>query len=186
MGWANKATIAAGVLLVAVVMAYVYDGVDLRSDISFTQNYLRLYGSSIYGSATPSPGSEPTKLTISRGLPLARRNIRTGGKSTRHWGGCHRVAQRLTKPDSKENARSSHSCPKHNKGLDAEMGRMWVCWGDLRTECITPEELRSTFTKLQALILSRSRLHNGGNHFLANFPDIFQRLAESRYQISPT
>ena len=30
----------------------------------------------------------------------------------------------------------------HNKGLDAERGRMWVCWGDLKTECITHEELQ--------------------------------------------
>jgi hypothetical protein len=30
----------------------------------------------------------------------------------------------------------------HNKGLEAERGRMWVCWGDLRTGPITHAELK--------------------------------------------
>ena len=31
----------------------------------------------------------------------------------------------------------------HNKGLYARLGRVWVCWGDLRTEYIKVEDLRA-------------------------------------------
>ena len=31
----------------------------------------------------------------------------------------------------------------HNKGLYARLGCVWVCWGDLRTECIKIEDLRA-------------------------------------------
>lgn len=30
----------------------------------------------------------------------------------------------------------------HNDGLLASMGRVWVCWGDLRTEYLPREELQ--------------------------------------------
>ncbi len=30
----------------------------------------------------------------------------------------------------------------HNKGLIAEKGQSWVCWGDLRTEYIKTDDLR--------------------------------------------
>src|SRR5947207_13399943 len=35
----------------------------------------------------------------------------------------------------------------HSKGLDAERGRMWVCWGDFRTGPITLEELKEHLNK---------------------------------------
>jgi hypothetical protein len=31
----------------------------------------------------------------------------------------------------------------HNKGLYAQLGRVWVCWGDLRTEYIRSEDLQA-------------------------------------------
>jgi hypothetical protein len=31
----------------------------------------------------------------------------------------------------------------HNRGLLAEMGRQWVCWGDLRTEYISSKRLKA-------------------------------------------
>src|SRR5262249_2714132 len=35
----------------------------------------------------------------------------------------------------------------HSKGMDAERGRMWVCWGDLRTGPITLEKLKEHMNK---------------------------------------
>jgi len=32
----------------------------------------------------------------------------------------------------------------HNRGLLAEMGRQWVCWGDLRTEYISSRRLKAS------------------------------------------
>ncbi len=32
----------------------------------------------------------------------------------------------------------------HNRGLYARLGRVWVCWGDLRTEYIKIEDLRAS------------------------------------------
>ena len=43
------------------------------------------------------------------------------------------------KPDPKDNARLILAY--HNKGLSARLGRVWVCWGDLRTEYIRIEDL---------------------------------------------
>ena len=50
------------------------------------------------------------------------------------------------KPDPKDNA--SLVLTYNNAGLFAKLGRVWVCWGDLRTEYVKEEVLRS---KLQHL-----------------------------------
>jgi hypothetical protein len=50
------------------------------------------------------------------------------------------------KPDRSENAAAVLAY--HNKGLFARLGRVWVCWGDLRTEYVKDAVLRE---KLQAL-----------------------------------
>jgi hypothetical protein len=50
------------------------------------------------------------------------------------------VCPKNLKPDPKANAHVILCY--HSKGLDAERGRMWVCWGDLRTGPIKHEELK--------------------------------------------
>jgi hypothetical protein len=45
------------------------------------------------------------------------------------------------KADPKDNA--GLILAYHNKGLYARLGRVWVCWGDLRTEYIKIEDLRA-------------------------------------------
>jgi hypothetical protein len=45
------------------------------------------------------------------------------------------------KPDPKDNAHLVLAY--HNQGLFARLGRVWVCWGDLRTEYVKAGELRS-------------------------------------------
>ena len=49
------------------------------------------------------------------------------------------------KPDPKDNGHAILCY--HAKGADAENGRMWVCWGDLRTGPITLEELNEHLNK---------------------------------------
>ena len=45
------------------------------------------------------------------------------------------------KADPKDNA--GLILAYHNKGLYARLGRVWVCWGDLRTEYIKIEDLKA-------------------------------------------
>ena len=45
------------------------------------------------------------------------------------------------KPDPKENGGAILAY--HNKGLLASMGRVWVCWGDLRTDYIKSVDLQA-------------------------------------------
>jgi hypothetical protein len=51
------------------------------------------------------------------------------------------VRHKNLKADPKDNA--GLILAYHNKGLYARLGRVWVCWGDLRTECIKVEDLRA-------------------------------------------
>jgi hypothetical protein len=45
------------------------------------------------------------------------------------------------KPNPKENA--ALVMTYNNAGLFSKLGRVWVCWGDLRTEYVKEEELRT-------------------------------------------
>jgi hypothetical protein len=45
------------------------------------------------------------------------------------------------KADPKDNA--GLILAYHNKGLYARLGRVWVCWGDLRTEYLKIEDLQA-------------------------------------------
>lgn len=52
------------------------------------------------------------------------------------------------KPDPKDNVSSIMTY--HNAGLLSKLGRVWVCWGDLRTELITEKELRKKLAETQS------------------------------------
>jgi hypothetical protein len=56
------------------------------------------------------------------------------------------VWHKSLKPDPKDNA--GHILVYHNKGLIAELGQSWVCWGDLRTEYIKTDDLRAYLKNL--------------------------------------
>jgi hypothetical protein len=134
---ANKITIGLGAVVIAAMMAYNYYGMKEMSDLS-QQVYLRIYGESIYEYHALT-GNWPSKVD-----DLARTSLAVKYPS---WWKAQLdieadviVWPRDLKPDRKDNGHVILCY--HNKGLDAEMGRMWVCWGDLRTEWITPEDLR--------------------------------------------
>jgi hypothetical protein len=56
------------------------------------------------------------------------------------------------KPDPKDNA--SLVLTYNNAGLFSKLGQVWVCWGDLRTEYVKEDVLRS---KLQSRANPRTR-----------------------------
>ncbi|HYV34111.1 MAG TPA: hypothetical protein VE988_00315 [Gemmataceae bacterium] len=142
MASVNKAAIGVGAVVAAVIVAYNYDDVKEMGDMS-QQIYLRLYGESIYEYHALT-GEWPSKVD-----DLAKTSLPV---KYPHWWKAQLdieadviVWPKDLKPDPKENAHAILCY--HNKGLDAEMGRMWVCWGDLRTECITPEDLQKNLNK---------------------------------------
>lgn len=51
------------------------------------------------------------------------------------------------KPDPRDNG--DEILAYYNKGLISELGRSWVCWGDLRTEYIKTEDLRAYLNRLK-------------------------------------
>jgi hypothetical protein len=57
------------------------------------------------------------------------------------------VWHKTLRPNPREN--SDHILVYHNKGLIAEQGRSWVCWGDLRTEYIKTEKLQKYLKSLK-------------------------------------
>jgi hypothetical protein len=140
---ANKATIGLGAVVVAVITAYNYQGVKEMADQS-QQIYLRLYADSIYEYHTLT-GKWPSKVD-----DLARTSLTL---TNPHWKAQLDIEADVIvwpqdlKPDPKDNGHVILCY--HNKGLDAEMGRMWVCWGNLRTECITLTELQESLKQLE-------------------------------------
>src|SRR6202521_1988397 len=144
MRWTNITIIGVGAVLVAGILAYNYYGVKEMSDQS-QQNYLRLYGEGIYEYHALT-GKWPSKID-----DLARTSLPLRYP---HWWKAQLgieadiiVRPKDLKPDPKDNGQVILCY--HNKGLDAEMGRMWVCWGDLRTECISLAELQESLKQLE-------------------------------------
>jgi hypothetical protein len=100
--------------------------------------WLGLFGSSIYEYHSKT-GTWPTVAA-----DLAETTV---GRQLRGWdqmisdGAIVVVYHKNLKPDPKDNA--GLILAYHNKGLYARLGRVWVCWGDLRTEYLTVEGLRA-------------------------------------------
>ena len=141
---ANKVTVGLALVLVAVITAYNYYHVKEMSDLS-QEIYLRLYGESIYEFHALT-GRWPSKID-----DLARTSLPL--KNPDWWRAQLEIVADVIvwpkdlKPDPRDNGHVILCY--HNKGLDAERGRMWVCWGDLRTGWITPEDLRACLNELK-------------------------------------
>jgi hypothetical protein len=142
MRWANIATIVVAAVLVVGIVACNYYDVMWMSNVGAHAD-MRLYGEGIYEYHAKT-GKWPSKmddLSITS-LPL---------KYPLWWADTLAldaniiVCPKNLKPDPKDNGHLVLCY--HNKGVEAERGRMWVCWGDLRTEPITLEELKKHLDK---------------------------------------
>jgi hypothetical protein len=128
---------AIAVIVVIAVGVYNYVGIVDMSDLSI-QIWLRLYASSIYEYHTKT-GRWPTRTE-----DLAETSL---PQQTPHWREVLDIEADVIvwpkdlNPDPKDNA--GVILVYQNKGLYAELGHNWVCWGDLRTEYITTEELHA-------------------------------------------
>jgi hypothetical protein len=134
----RKAIIPASALVLAGALA-VFNYYS-RQDASHQaiQFYLRLYGAGIYEYHAQT-GRWPTCPDDLAVTSLPRR--------TPYWKALLQdevdviVWHPDLKPDPKDNA--GVLLAYHNKGLYARLGRVWVCWGDLRTEYIRAEDLQA-------------------------------------------
>ena len=130
---------AVAVLTLAVAIGpWVYDYFDLDS-IPHTSIKLHLgfMGASVYEyhSRTgrwPSRIDDLGETSLPQKSPHWRQMLELGADVI--------VWQSDLKPDPKENA--GVILAYHDKGLFCELGRKWVCWGDLRLEFLKTGELR--------------------------------------------
>jgi hypothetical protein len=100
--------------------------------------HLRLTASSIYEfhKATgrwPKVADDLASTSLAQTSPYWRTLIDNGSVAV--------VWNSDLKPDPKDNA--SLVMTYNNAGLFSKLGRVWVCWGDLRTEYVKEEDLRS-------------------------------------------
>src|SRR5438477_398784 len=129
-------------VLLLVTFAHFYS----LSDISHQaiRLHLQLIGSSIYEyhSRTgqwPSRVEDLAETSLPRQSPYWKVMIDSGTNVV--------VWHDDLKPDPKDNA--DLILAYHNRGLLAWLGRHWVCWGDLRTEYITTQQLRAKLHKIE-------------------------------------
>lgn len=142
MRWANLAIIAVGGVLVAGSIAFNCHDIDEMTELSL-HNHMSLYGEGIYEYHALT-GEWPSRID-----DLARTSLPL--KYPRWW-----VDQLNLEADAIVRPKNMKSDPKengslilayHNKGLEAERGRIWVCWGDLRTGWITSDELQQNLER---------------------------------------
>lgn len=135
------AVVAGAVAIALVVIRGPFSGVD---DVAHEaiRLHLNFFGSSIYEfHATTSRW--PTQID-----DLAMTSLPGKSPYWRSWfdnDAMVIVWHKTLKPDPKDNA--GRILVYHNKGLIAERGQSWVCWGDLRTEYIKTEDLRDYLQK---------------------------------------
>jgi len=111
-----------------------------RSDIAHQsiQVWLKLYGGGIYEYHAKT-GQWPSRIDdfAKTSLPVKSRYWRESLDMQTFV----IVWHKNLKDDPKDNA--GLILAYHNKGLYSQLGRIWVCWGDLRTEYIKAEDLKA-------------------------------------------
>ena len=99
--------------------------------------HLNFFGSSIY-EYHATTGKWPTQID-----DLEKTSLPVKSPYWRSWfvdDAIVIVWHKNLKSDPKDNSR--HILAYHDKGLIAEGGQKWVCWGDLRAEYLKTEDLR--------------------------------------------
>lgn len=129
--------IVGGCLVVLILAAARFHSVnDIGHDS--IQLHLRLYGSAIYESQART-GAWPARAedlahTSLPGVSPYWLPMLEDGVVVILW-------PRDLKPEPKDNTRVILAY--HTKGLLSHLSRVWVCWGDLRTEYLKVEDVRA-------------------------------------------
>jgi hypothetical protein len=137
MRWRFPGIVLGIALLVALIMPIVryHDHTDVVHQA--IQVWLRLYGDAIYEydsitGKSPSQIDDLARTSLPQRFPYWRQMLDDEAIVI--------IWHKNLKPNPKDNA--GLILAYHNKGLYAELGRAWVCWGDLRTEYIRREDLQ--------------------------------------------
>lgn len=131
-------TILAAFGIVALLIKIAWDYFSYHSvPHEAIRLHLRLTASSIYEFHNAT-GRWPTAADDLASTSLAQ--ISPYWKSLIESGTVAIVWRSDLKPDPKDNA--ALVLTYNNAGLFSKLGRVWVCWGDLRTEYVKVEDLR--------------------------------------------
>ncbi|MGH9721726.1 MAG: hypothetical protein ACRD8O_16080 [Bryobacteraceae bacterium] len=133
----SRVLIGAVVVMTALLMRVWWDYFGPNSIPHQTiQLQLKLFGSSIYEYHAKT-GRWPSGFDDLAGTSLPEQN-----PSWRAMGSTIVIIWRQDlKPDPKANP--GVLLAYHNGGLFSQLGRVWVCWGDLSTEYVKDEVLRT-------------------------------------------
>ena len=137
------AVVVGAVAIALVVIREPFSGVRDVAHVA-VRLHLELFGSSIY-EYHATTGKWPTQID-----DLATTSLPATSPHWRSWFDYDAMVivwHKTLNPDPKDNA--GHILAYHNKGLIAEQGQSWVCWGDLRTEYIKTEDLRAYLNNLK-------------------------------------
>jgi hypothetical protein len=131
--------------IVAIVIRIAWDYFDRESiPHESIRLHLQLTASSIY-EFHQTAGRWPAKIDD---LALTSLPLRSPYWRTLIENGSVAIAWRSDlKPNPKDNA--ALVMTYNNVGLFSKLGRVWVCWGDLRTEYVKEEELRAKLAGLR-------------------------------------
>jgi hypothetical protein len=135
--WRHGGLVLGIALLLALSLLIVryFDHNDLAHQA--IQVWLRRYADAIYEYRStigrcPSHPDDLAKTSLPKRFPYWKQ-VLDDGTIVIVW-------RKRLRPDPKDNA--GLTLAYHNKGLYAQLGRVWVCWGDLRTEYIRREDLQ--------------------------------------------
>ncbi len=133
--WAISAALSVAALLLIIAWNYFSRHSIPHEAIRL---HLRLTASSIYEFHTatgrwPTATDDLAATSLPQRSPYWRTLIQNGSVAI--------VWRSDLKPNPKDNA--SLVMTYNNAGLFSKLGRVWVCWGDLRTEYVKEEELRA-------------------------------------------
>jgi hypothetical protein len=140
--WKRVALVLAGGILLAIVMLFFSGTTQVAHEA--LQYQLNAVGQTIYEYHT-NTGHWPSAIDDlgETSLPLRLHYWRPMLQS----GSIVVVWHDNLKADPKDNA--DVILAYHNRGLLAQFGRQWVCWGDLRTEYTSSKRLRAALGAAQ-------------------------------------
>ena len=142
----HKGILAVAAVAIALAIVVIRGPSSGESDVAHeaVRLHLNFFGSSIY-EYHAATGKWPTQID-----DLEKTSLPVTSPYWRSWfvdDAMVIVWHKNLKPDPKDNVR--HVLAYHDKGLIAEGGQKWVCWGDLRTEYIKTEDLRAYLNNLK-------------------------------------
>jgi hypothetical protein len=133
--WRRSLWIAAALAIAALAFGFAWDYLDRDSIPHQSIQYaLKEFGQAIY-QYHQKTGAWPQRCEDFAGTELPQ--------ALRYWRQMATVMVIVPHAELKDDPMENRTAviAYYRGGLYSKMGRVWVCWGDLRTEYVTVEEL---------------------------------------------